>query len=147
MGAGSSAPVTAYHRPPPPPGTVARCLADWNGPANGAARAAAARPRAPYPLDGGRKVSLRGSFEAYAGLSVVIGAPGTDPSMRCYVFLHFPHGYRGGQASLSFGELNTRRGAYAHDPSVEIGVNADTGGRRPLEDRDGRLSTAGGRRT
>jgi hypothetical protein len=146
MGGSAPAPPTASQAPLPTRGTVARCLADWNGPRNAAARAIAAPPLGPYPSDDGGKVSLHGSFHAYVGLSEVIGAVGSDPPPRCYVFFRFPWGHRGGPAKVSFGETNVRRGVYG-DPSVNFGKNADAGGRVYFEGRDGRLHPAAVTRT
>ena len=63
---GSAAPGSP--RPP------ARCVVAWNGPANAAVRTAAAPPRAPYPWYAHRPIRPRGRFEAFVGLSAVIGA-------------------------------------------------------------------------
>jgi hypothetical protein len=135
------APPAATQASLPTRGTVARCLADWNGPGNASARAIAAPPLGPYPTDGGQEVSLRGTFEVHVGLSLVIGAPGTDPPPRCYVFFRFPRGHRGGPAKVSFGETDLRRGVYG-DPIVNFGKDADAGGRVYLEGRDGKLRPA-----
>jgi hypothetical protein len=126
--------------PPPPRGTVARCLADWNGRANASARALAAPPSGPYPQDGeGPKVSLSGAYEAFVEQALEIGAPGTNPPPRCWVFFRFPHGHHGGPAKVSFPEVNARRAVYG-DPTVNFGKNADVGDAPAYtEDRDGRL--------
>jgi hypothetical protein len=138
-----SAPPAATHAPLPQRGTVARCLADWNGAGNASTRAVATPPLGPYPTDGGRPVSLHGTFDAYVELTVVIGAPGTNPPSRCYVSFRFLHDHRGGPAKVSFAEIDPRRGVYG-DPSVNFGKDADVGDARVFaEDRDGRLHPIG----
>ena len=141
MGGGTPAPPHATQGALPERGTVARCLADWNGPGNASARAIAAPPLGPYPTDAGGEISLQGSFQAYVGLSVVIGIPGSNPPPRCYVFFRFPRGHRGGPALVSFPEIDRRHGVYG-DPSITFGNVTDVGGRIYVEGRDGRLHPA-----
>ncbi len=124
-------------------GPRARCVAAWNGPANAAARAAAAPPRGPYPWFAHRPIRPQGSFRAFVGFIVTIGGPvGTHPA-PCAVYFWFPHGYRGRPALLSFSEVDLRRGVYGRP-----GINArrtmrfHPGGRAYAEGRDGRLHPA-----
>jgi hypothetical protein len=118
-------------RLPALPGTVGRCLADWNGPANAAVRAGAAPPPGPH-----------GAFQAFVGPSAVIGAVGTSPPPECYVYFRFPHGHHGGPALVSFPEIDPRHGVYG-DPSTNVGNDTDVGGRIYVEEADGRLHPTG----
>jgi hypothetical protein len=119
-------------RPAPVARTGAvKCLTDWNGPANAAVRAGAAPPPGP-----------QGTFQAFVGLSTVIGAVGTSPPPVCYVYFRFPHGRRGGPALVSFPEIDRRDGLYG-DPTVTVGNDTDVGGRIYVEDPDGRLRPTG----
>jgi hypothetical protein len=115
-------------------GTVARCLADWNGDANASVRAGAAPP-----------MRLPGSFQAFVGLSTVIGAVGRNPPPVCNVDFRFPHGHRGGPALVSYPEIDRRHGVYG-EPSITVGNDTDVGGRIYVEDPEGRLHPTGGHR-
>jgi hypothetical protein len=142
MGGSASAPPAAPHPPPLPPMGAAKCLADWNGPANASLRAHTAPPRGPYLMYGRRPLRPHGAFQAFVGLSTVMGAVGTNPPPVCYVYFHFPHGHRGGPALVSFPEIDRRRGVYG-DPSITIGNDTDVAGRIYVEGRDGRLHPTG----
>jgi hypothetical protein len=119
-------------RPAPgAPTGAARCLADWNGAGNASVRARAAPP-----------LGVQGPFQAFVGLSSVIGAVGTNPPPVCYVYFRFPHGHRDGPALVSYPEIDRRDGVYG-DPSVTVGNDTDVGGRVYAGSRDGRLHATG----
>jgi hypothetical protein len=130
MGAGA-APSPSSHAPPARDGPRARCVAAWNGPANASVRAGAAPPPQSHR-----------HFQAFVGLSAVIGAVGANPPPVCYVYFRFPHGHRGGPALVSFPEIDRRGGVYG-DPSITFGRDTDVGGRIYVEDSDGRLHPTG----
>jgi hypothetical protein len=142
MGGSASAPPAAPHPPPLPPTGAAKCLADWNGPANASVRTRAAPPLGPYLLYGREPLRPHGSFQAFAGLSAVMGAAGTTPPPECYVYFRFPRGHRDGPAMVSFGEIDRRHGVYGN-PSITVGNDTDVGGRVYTEGRDGRLHPTG----
>jgi hypothetical protein len=127
---------------PPPdvrPRGVARCLADWNGPANASVRATAAPPRGPYLLLGHGPLRPHGGFEAFVGVSIAVGGPGLNPPPTCYVYFRFPRGDHGaGPAMVSFPEIDRRHGVYG-SPSITVGNDTDVGGPIYKENRAGRL--------
>ena len=137
---GSAAPTSP--RPPAEHGPRAGCVAAWNGPANDALRTAAAPPRGPNPWYAHKPIRPHRHFQAFVGLSAVIGAVGTNPPPVCYVYFRFPHGHRGGPALVSFPEIDRRGGVYG-DPSITFGRDTDVGGRIYVEDAEGRLHPTG----